>query len=57
MLDILHRYDLPDNLHVNKDIKIFNSKLKKKLQNNLNMLQFWNSVLLQIVLQFYMVCI
>jgi hypothetical protein len=57
MLDILHRYDLPDNLHVNKDIKILKKKKKKKLQNNLNMLQFWNSVLLQSVLQFYMVCI
>jgi len=28
-LDTLHRYDLPDNWHVNKDIKTFNSKLKK----------------------------
>ena len=29
MLDTLHRYDLHDKWHVNKDIKIFNSKLKK----------------------------
>jgi len=29
MLDILHRYDLPDNLHVNKGSKTFNSELKK----------------------------
>jgi len=29
MLDILHRYDLPDNSYVNKDSKTFNSKLKK----------------------------
>ena len=50
ILDIVHRYDLPDNLHVNKDIKTFNSKLKKS-QNYLNMLQFWNSDLLEIVLR------
>lgn len=29
MLNIPHRYDLPDNSHVNKDIKTFNSKVKK----------------------------
>jgi len=55
MLGILHRYDLPDNSLVNKHIKTFNSK-SKKLQNYLNMLQFWNSILLEIVL-LNMVCI
>jgi len=55
MLDIPHKYDLPDNSLVNKHIKTFNSKLKK-LQNYLNMSQFWNSVLLEIVL-LNMVCI
>ena len=29
MLDILHIYDLSDNSYVNKEIKAFNSKLKK----------------------------
>jgi hypothetical protein len=29
MLDTLHRYDLHDKWHVNKDIKIFKTKLKK----------------------------
>ena len=29
MLDISHRYDLSDNAYVHKEIKTFNSKLKK----------------------------
>jgi len=42
MIDIPHRYDLPDNLHVNKDIKTFNSKLKKiaKLFKHVTILEF-----------------
>jgi hypothetical protein len=42
MLDIPHWYDLPDNLHVNKDIMTFNSKLKKtaKLFKHVNILKF-----------------
>jgi GTPase SAR1 family protein len=42
MLDIPHRYDLPDNSHVNKDIKTFNSKMKKitKLFQHVTILEF-----------------
>lgn len=42
MLDIPYRYDLPDNSHVNKDIKSFNSKLKKiaKLFKLVTILEF-----------------
>jgi hypothetical protein len=42
MLDILHRYDLSDDWHVNKDIKTFNSKLKKiaKLFKHVTILEF-----------------
>jgi hypothetical protein len=42
MLDIPHRRDLPDNLHVNKDIKTFNSRLKKitKLFKHVTVLEF-----------------
>jgi hypothetical protein len=42
MLYITHRYDLPDNSHVNKDIKTFNSKLKKiaKLIKHVTILEF-----------------
>jgi hypothetical protein len=42
MLDIPHRYDLPDNSDVNKDIKTFNSKLKKtaKLFKHVTILEF-----------------
>jgi hypothetical protein len=32
ILHIPHRYDLPDDSHVNKDIKTFNSKLKKTIK-------------------------
>ena len=42
MLDIPHRYDLPDNLQVDKDIKTFNSKLKKiaKLFKHVKIMKF-----------------
>jgi len=42
MLHILHTYELPDNWHVNKDIKTFNSKLKKiaKLFKHVTILEF-----------------
>jgi hypothetical protein len=42
MLDIPHRYDLPDNSHVNKDIKTFSSKLKKitRLFKHVTILEF-----------------
>ena len=49
MLDIPHWYDLPDNLHVNKDIMPLTQNWRK-LQNYLNMLKFWNSVLPENVL-------
>jgi GTPase SAR1 family protein len=39
--DIPHRYDLPDNSHINEEIKSFNSKLKKiaKLYNHVMVLE------------------
>jgi hypothetical protein len=42
MLDILHRYDLSDNSYVNKEIKTFNSQLKKiaKLFKHVTILEF-----------------
>ena len=42
MLDTPHRYDLSDNLHVHKDVKTFNSKLKKiaKLFKHITILEF-----------------
>ena len=42
MLYILHRHDLSDNSYVNKEIKIFNSKLKifTKLFNHVTILEF-----------------
>ena len=42
MLDTVQRYDLSDNSYVNKEIKMFNLKLKKiaKLFNNFTILEF-----------------
>ena len=42
MFDIPHRYDLSDNSYMNREIKTFNSKLKKiaKLFNHVTILGF-----------------